>query len=818
MENRAVEMPENAGAAPDLSPIALPKKRSRIRFSCTTCRDKKLKCDRHSPCDQCTKRGIEGTCEIIPYVSGVPQSRASQTLVTARSKDAPGSGERQANSRSKTLPNEAAVQARLKHLEHLVHVLKAQKRDNNANGTPSSANTPRERRPEEEFEDEVLPTFGDRVKETAGNIFGELRYVDQSHWETILSDLLNITGSLEPPEEPPLDDQDVSPAPSFADSPGPDLLLGGFPRVPLSELLQCLPPRSIADRLLARLFQAKEPGWVMFHMPTFLKHYESFWENPGAMSYVQLGLLFAMFCNASLYYMRAGEEVPGGLGNPREMYRAYKARCAQCLVLGDYTKPGQYKIETLILYFGCEYLSQPDANTSASVILSIIVRLAMHMGLHRDPRHYPNMSPFEGEMRRRTWVILRDVDILIGFQFGLPGNIPNDLYDTELPRNLHDEDFDESTTVLPPSRPETERTVVLWCIIKGRLVSVFSAITTAMSARKPATFADIMHLDRQLEEVHNNFPASLRYRPFSQSLVDPVDIIIQRFQLELLYLKCRTVLHRRYMGFARKDKRYEHSRRACLDAATRTLKHQYDIHVELQVGGRLSHDRNHWFLSSLSTHNFLLADMILCVELWCLKAKERSPLVRRDAAEKLADDTSPEIMSQDQLLEILRTSRLLWQARRKESAEANRAYNILTKMLSMSTGETFGNSPESTGSSANMENMYPSLPLMTFAMETGPNPAALAAPATVAGSTSITPPSSDTLWTSPGAVNVDEMANLGSQWGAGMDLSAIGDHLDPLLDPNPTGDWTLWDNQILNSGDGAGQIQWDSFFQANGGF
>ncbi|KAK4223087.1 hypothetical protein QBC38DRAFT_447697 [Podospora fimiseda] len=818
-----MEMPENAGVGgPDLSSTIAHKKRSRIRFSCTTCRDKKLKCDRQSPCDQCTKRGIEATCEIIPYVSGGPSARAGhgQTVEPARSKDGSDFGDGQANPRSRQLPTDAAVQARLKHLEHLVHVLKAQRRDN-SNTAASSSNQPRDGQQEDDFENDELPQLCASARETAGNIVGELRYVDQSHWETILSDLMNITGSLEPPEKPPLDEEDLlSTAPSYTESIGPDLLLGGFPQVPIAQMLQYLPPRAIADRLLARLFQAKEPGWVMFHMPTFLKHYDSFWENPGAMTYTQLGLLFAMFCNASLYYMRAGEEVPGGLGNPRDMYRSYKAKCAQCLVMGDYTKPGPYKIETLILYFGCEYLSHPDANTSASVILSIIVRLAMHMGLHRDPRHYPNMSPFEGEMRRRTWVILRDVDILIGFQFGLPGNIANDLYDTELPRNLHDEDFDESTQVLPPSRPETERTVVLWCIIKGRLVNVFSAITTAMNARKPATFADIMHLDRQLEDVHNNFPPSLRYRPFTQSVVDPVDIIMQRFQLELLYLKCRTVLHRRYMGFARRDKRFEHSRRACLDAATRTLKHQYDIHVELQLGGRLAHDRNHWFLSSLSTHNFLLADMILCVELWCLKAKERSPLVTAAVAERLCNDTSPEIMSQQQILDILRTSRVIWQGRRKESAEANRAFNILSKMLSMSTGETFSNSPESTGSSANMEKTYPTLPLMTFAMETGPNPAAMAASAAATGTSGISPASGDTIWGTPVDLNVDPMQNMGGsgQWGAGMEVPAYGDNLDGLLDPNLSGDWTQWDNQVLNSGDGATQIQWDSFFQANAGF
>ncbi|KAK0736649.1 hypothetical protein B0T21DRAFT_367308 [Apiosordaria backusii] len=776
---------------PELSSPAAQKKRSRIRFSCTTCRDKKLKCDRQTPCDQCTKRGIEVTCEFIPYVTGGP--RPGPAIPAASD-----------SHRSKPTANESAVQARLRHLEHLVQVLKAQRRENAP--AESSANIGTDG---DDFHDDDLPRISARVREIAGMILSDLRYVDASHWESILSDVLSITGSLERPEDVFHDDDDPVVPPMLERQGQPDLLLGGWPRLSVEELIRYLPPRPIADRLLARLFQAKEPGLIMFHMPSLLRHYEGFWENPSAMTYTELALLFAMFCNASLYYMKGGEELPGRLGSAGEAYRAYKARCAQCLVLGDYTKPWRYKLETMILYFGSEYLGQQDAHISVSVILSIIVRLAMHMGLHRDPKHYPDMTPFEGEMRRRLWTVLRDVDILIGFQFGLPGNIPNDLYDTTLPRNLHDEDFDESTKELPPSRPETERTVTLWCIMKGRIVNVFSEITAAMSSRKAHGFADIMRLDRKIDELVTQFPPSLRYRPFSQSVVDPVDIIMQRFQLELLFLKCRIVLHRRYMGYARKDKRYEHSRRVCLEAATKTLRHQYDIHCELQMGGRLSHERSHWFLSSLSTHNFLLADMILCLELWFLKAKERSPGASSTlAVEQLVLEASPEIMTKDQILDILRTSRLIWQGRRKESAEANKAFNILTKMLSMSTGESLDGSPESSNSAYDKldNHSYPALSSMAYAMESGPNPSALSSQVSASAPIGWTPV--------PGTELLDGQVPL--NWTHGFqDIPNMG-HVDGLMDPNLGGDWTLWDNQILNSSDGAPQIPWDTFFQSGG--
>lgn len=38
------------------------RKRGRPRFTCTTCRRKKLKCDGLIPCARCTQKGIQNTC------------------------------------------------------------------------------------------------------------------------------------------------------------------------------------------------------------------------------------------------------------------------------------------------------------------------------------------------------------------------------------------------------------------------------------------------------------------------------------------------------------------------------------------------------------------------------------------------------------------------------------------------------------------------------------------------------------------------------------------------------------------------------------
>ncbi|KAK3936842.1 hypothetical protein QBC46DRAFT_268874 [Diplogelasinospora grovesii] len=780
------------------------KKRNRIRLSCTTCREKKLKCNRQSPCDQCGKRGITATCEFIPYEN---LSLGTSPLRPARDPPQPEPGSGSNGQRPKASTSDATLQARLRHLEHLVQVLKSQRRDNPEPAPVSPVG--------ESQNAEHRITHGCNFNESAGHIVGDLRYVDAANWEAILDDIADLTNDHKTADEAS-DDHDPVMQATF-DKKGPVLLLGGFPHATVTEMIVHLPPRPVADRLIARFFQTKEPAWMMFHVPTFLRQYDEFWEDSSQASYTWVGLLFIMFAHAALYCIRGDEEVPGNLGTPLQVFDAYRIRAAHCLALGDYTTPGVYKIEAMMLYFGCEYLGKHDAVMGTSILLTVIVRLAMHMGLHRDPRHYPAMSPFEGEMRRRIWTLLTEIDSMVAFQFGLPGNIHSRFWDTEPPRNIHDDEFDETTKELPPSRPETERTVTLYACVKARLMKAFGDIITAITSSQPVSYAEIMRLDKQLEEAHDSFPPTIRYRPFNQSLVDPIDLIMQRYLLDLLYQKSRSVLHRKYMGIARIDKRYAHSRWTCLDAATKTLRHQYDIHCEIQPGGRLCKDR--WFLSSLSIHDFLLADMILCLELSIINAKEKSPEASAHAVEVLASDMSQPVMSKEQLLEILGTSRSIWETARHESFEANRGFKILSRMLAMSTGATSESSPESSDSSAfkKFDMLHP--PPFHLAADSGsslssviPSMAGTALTSHVtSGNSSPWPPPvgmGTTAWQFPATWTPDltsvNMADFPSM-----------ESMDGLTDPSLTGDWSLWDHQIQNANAEIPQIPWDTFFQPN---
>jgi len=417
----------------------------------------------------------------------------------------------------------------------------------------------------------------------------------------------------------------------------------------------------------------------MFHIPTFMKNYEEFWANHDKFSLSWVGLLFIMISHAAFFCKAANEAVPGDMGTADYVMEMYRRVSAQCLALDDFTTPGKYKVEAMILYFGIEYLRRPDAQRSTSILMSIIVRLAMHSGLHREPDRYnKGISVFEGEMRRRLWTVLTEIDVLVSFQFGLAGNVQRQFFDTQIPHNLLDEDFDESTTELPPERPFTERTPALYTIVKSRLVVAFCDILSKMTSRSSPSYGEVLRLDGRLEDAHKSIPPILRARSFASSVADPVELLMQRLWIELMYQKARIVLHRRYFSLAHADSRYERSYEECIQASMTLLQYQFDIYNEMQPGGRLAKEQ--WFMSSLSTHDFLLADMILCLELSHLLKKGKP---RGDEA---AD--------REKLRHIIGASRNIWKVSCEKNPEAMRAFKILSRMLSLAGGTSYDATPD----------------------------------------------------------------------------------------------------------------------------
>jgi hypothetical protein len=87
---------------------------------------------------------------------------------------------------------------------------------------------------------------------------------------------------------------------------------------------------------------------------------------------------------------------------------------------------------------------------------------------------------------------------MVSFQFGLPSNIPADTWDTKPPRNLLDSDFDEKTTILPPSRPEADHSPIMYFIVKDALLSGFTKVCSHAFSLKAKSQEEVMDLDTEV--------------------------------------------------------------------------------------------------------------------------------------------------------------------------------------------------------------------------------------------------------------------------------------------------------------------------------
>lgn len=242
--------------------------------------------------------------------------------------------------------------------------------------------------------------------------------------------------------------------------------------------------------------------------------------------------------------------------------------------------------------------------------------------------------------------------------------------DTAEPRNLLDDDLNEDTFELPPSRPDTDMTPMLYLNTRNKLLSVYGMITDLTKSTWPSSYHDVMQLDRKLQNTRTTMPAGLQLRPLPMSITDHGKTVIRRIHLDLTFHRARCILHRKYLTAARTNAHYEYSRTSCIDAAVQILKHQEVLYREVQPGGWLSQEV--WMLTSVLNHDFLLAITILCLDLnYDLELASSSQLVEESAEQE----------RRDKVIHALQDSYKVWVQTVNSSREARKAVEDLRVVL-----------------------------------------------------------------------------------------------------------------------------------------
>ena len=619
----------------------------------------RLKCDRARPCDTCVKRGLSLSCA---YVSSDKSS-----------------GPR--NDRCRP-PSNDKLQERVGQLEALVaaHINDKGAKESSANlnfATSDLGSIPQE--------DRSAAAGAPKGRISVGDT--ETTWVEGDHWTAILDGIGELKDSLEITQNLSTDQSDA------AHSVGPDLLMGASRHIEQTDIFACIPPRAVADRLVSQFLKSIEIAPMILHLPTFLDEYEHFWTHKEQTPIMWTGLLFAILSLAlhqqncglesSPFALKAQESVVDSL----RLAPLFRDKAAQCLILGNYTRPTRYVIEALLLYMHVEYFRSKDTQTGLWIMLGMTIRLALRMGYHRDGSDFPQITPFHAEMRRRIWCVIFMMDAGASAQYGLPRMAPVSQINVSEPLNLLDEDLHPDMSTLPLVRPEAVNTPVQYFVAKNRIMAVYGKIYEMKAVTQPPEYSKVLELDSSLQSAYENIPDPLVIRAMSKTLTDSPIIILQRIYVALLYFKSKCILHRPYLFSSSSNQRHRYSHTACMDSALEILQIQGVLYEETQAGGRLYEERGK--VAVAVTSDFLLATTILCVEI--NNSINQASSTSQTQTEKFS------LTPNDKSVAALETAHTIWTDYQDSSREARQAAQaseiVLNKLHKMT------NTPSSSTSS-----------------------------------------------------------------------------------------------------------------------
>ena len=355
------------------------------------------------------------------------------------------------------------------------------------------------------------------------------------------------------------------------------------------------------------------------------------------------------------------------------MKEDFRERAVQCLMLANYTMGGPHILETLIMILTEESLLLKNSTTDGWLLVNTILRLAILMGYHRDSDHFPELSAFEAEMRRRVWTTILQLDFVLSLEKGLPRGAIETQTDTKQPLNLRDDDFDESTTKLPPPRPEREWTPILPLIAKARLRTALGLICDVNANINSLSRPEAARINAILEDVHERgIPPALRWDTQPHPITESSSLLMQRIGIETTYHKSRILLWRRILTTCPAQELREEDEvpvQICIDSALKILSFQELLFEESQPFGRLAQLK--WKITHIFNQDALLATSILCLYL-----QEEDKF--RASGSTVHTTWSSKV---EEIRHRLRISHGIWFQMSETSAEAGKAAKALSIVL-----------------------------------------------------------------------------------------------------------------------------------------
>ncbi|KAI1104462.1 fungal-specific transcription factor domain-containing protein [Jackrogersella minutella] len=420
--------------------------------SCVTCRTRKVRCDKSSPCSNCRRANIP--C-VFPSLDKPPRWARRLERIANNAKAAQDLD-----------PGVSQVMDRLRSLEGLVKELSSQLEQANAR-VSSSANSPESPGHDRDVDHRVesaAATDGSNIHAHFGRLVlgdaGQSRYVSSGFWSRVNDELHGLKADTEgltggeydssgdedsPGKTPSTQELDRTPSDRHA------FLFGHNLTSPPPDLREFHPLPSQIPFLLNVYSENINVMAHIIHMPTVHKMIR---DLPGgdlsALTPANEALMFAIYY-ASITSMEE-DDIKTNFGSTKsELNIKYRLGLEYALAKADFLKvPNIVLLQAFVIFLFL--LRRHDSPQFVWMMTGLAIRMAQALGLHRDGSHFPHLTSYEVEMRRRVWWALCAIDVRASEDQGTDLTITHGSFDTRFSLNINDSDIDTETKETPIER------------------------------------------------------------------------------------------------------------------------------------------------------------------------------------------------------------------------------------------------------------------------------------------------------------------------------------------------------------------------------
>lgn len=188
-----------------------------------------------------------------------------------------------------------------------------------------------------------------------------------------------------------------------------------------------------------------------------------------------------------------------------------------------------------------------------------LIRTAITMGLHRDPRHLPEMTPLAAEVRRRLWNTIMEVSLQASMSKGGPPLLSMADFDSEAPHNIDDEALTAGLGHVPndhsdPTIMSVPRALRATYPIRLKVTKFLNDLNTT-----GGTYEETLQLDAEVREAFKELRRNLhplRDHPSAKFAAQVAELIMNRYF---------SSLHIPYFAASLDSPAYAFSRQAVVD-------------------------------------------------------------------------------------------------------------------------------------------------------------------------------------------------------------------------------------------------------------